>query len=331
MSGLRANGAEVIECRADWRDPKRYRILWKSLRALHGQYDCVFAAYPSPVPAMLARIISRKPVVADAFYSMFDAVVNDRRKRKPWSLKALKLLVFDWLGIMVPDLVITDTDAHAAYWSSWWLVPKKKIRTVRIGANDAVYHPLPPRLADGIIRVHFHGTYVPLQGGPTIVEAARLCADDARIRFRMIGGPGGNYTIAKALADSYKLTNIEFIPEFKAPAELNRYMAESDIILGIFGDSDKARRVVPNKVCEGLAARRAVITMDTPAIREVFSGAELCLVAGDAASIAAAIRTLANDPSRRQVLAEAGHTAVARFYPKPLGADLLKVLTFHIK
>ena len=78
LSGLNQIGVEVIQCNADWRDPKRYFKLWKNLRALRNEYDCVYAAYPSPIATILARLISSKPVICGAFYSMFDCVVNDR-------------------------------------------------------------------------------------------------------------------------------------------------------------------------------------------------------------------------------------------------------------
>ena len=69
LSGLNQIGVEVIQCNADWRDPKRYFKLWKNLRALRNEYDCVYAAYPSPIATILARLISSKPVICDAFYS----------------------------------------------------------------------------------------------------------------------------------------------------------------------------------------------------------------------------------------------------------------------
>ena len=47
-------------------------------------------------------------------------------------------------------------------------------------------------------------------------------------------------------------------------------MAEADVVLGLFGDVDRAMRAIPNKVYEGLAARKAVMNMDSPALREIF-------------------------------------------------------------
>ena len=57
ISGLRANGAKVIECHADWRNPKRYSELFRKLRSLAGSYDLVYAAYPATVPTLLAKML----------------------------------------------------------------------------------------------------------------------------------------------------------------------------------------------------------------------------------------------------------------------------------
>lgn len=326
LAGLRAAGAEVIECREDWRDPERYRKLRQSLKALNNDYDFVYAAYPSPVPTILAKLISRKPVISDAFYSMFDSVVNDRRKFLRWSPRAIKLLILDWLGVLFADRVIVDTNAHKEYWSKWFLVNPRKISTVYLGINDEVFKHALVREKDYTL-VSFQGTYIPLQGAVKIVEAANLCRDHQDIRFRMVGN-GREYPLARALADRYGLGNIEFVGQVPL-AQYYTYMVEADIILGIFGDRKKTTRVIPNKVYEGLAVGRAVITMDTGAVREIFTDADMLMVRNDSRSIADGIIKLAADRSLRQSLAKHGYATVSRYRPVEIGRSLLHILDKH--
>ena len=75
-------------------------------------------------------------------------------------------------------------------------------------------------------------------------------------------------------------------------------IVEADLCLGIFGNTDKAKRVIPNKVYECLAVGKPVITADTPAIRELFEDGELVFVSvADHISLAKAIMALKNDES----------------------------------
>lgn len=327
LSGLREIGVEIIECRADWRDRSRYLKLWKSLRALKNNYDFVYAAYPSPVATIFAKFVTRKPVVSDAFYSMFDSVVNDRREIKWWHPKAIKLLITDWVSVLLADIVITDTEEHKKYWSLWWGVNDKKIHTVYLGVNDKLFYPISE--TTGAKKDHFvaffYGTYIPLQGVEKIIEAARICVPEKNISFRFVGS-GAGLGDAQKLAEKYNLQNLEFISKRVPPAELNKYMCEADVMLGIFGDTLKAKRVIPNKVYDGLATKRAVITMDTPAIREIFSEKELLLVKNDPSDIAGAIKFLMKDEKARANFASHGYDAVCKYKPALVATQLESVL-----
>lgn len=323
LSGLRQNGIEVIECRADWRDPKRYKKLWRRLRALDNGYDCVFAAYPASVPVVLAKLLSKRPVIIDAFYSNFDTVVNDRKKYSRFDPRSLKLLVLDWLGMALSDLAVTDTDAHAKYWRSWWGMKRKRMATVRVGSDEKNFFPMPEAKKDHL-QVLFMGTFIPLQGALKIIEAARLCADDPKIRFRLVGD-GRELPPAKTLAQRYGLKNIEFLG-MRPFAELNSHLAEADIVLGIFGGTAKALRVIPNKVYQGLSARRAVMTMDSAVIREIFTDRDMLLVRNDPPAMAEGIKLLAGNEAVRADFARLGYEAVSRYTPVHIGRELLDAI-----
>jgi glycosyltransferase involved in cell wall biosynthesis len=78
--------------------------------------------------------------------------------------------------------------------------------------------------------------------------------------------------------------------------------------LGVFGTSEKARRVIPNKVFQALACGVPVITADTPASRELLVDEDSALLVppGDADSLATAVRHLAEDPALARRLADGG-------------------------
>ncbi len=326
MRGLRTLCADIIEVRADWRDPARHRKLRDGLRALGNDYDLVYAAYPSTMPVIWAKLISRKPVVMDALYSMYDAVVNDRQEVPPYHPRAWKLWLLDWASALFADYLIVDTEQHRKYWARFPFVRAGKMEVVYTGIQDHLFHPGASRAPDGTFLASFHGFYIPLQGVDKIAEAAHLLQNNPRIRFRFIGS-GQLSKKVNAIIERYGLTNVEQVGRLPVE-EVAARSREADAILGIFGDTEKARRVIPNKVYEGMGLRKPVITMDTPAIREQFDERDLMLVENTPAAIAAAIQALAADPERARALADAGHEKVTRlFSPEPLGRKLLAFLT----
>ncbi len=71
-------------------------------------------------------------------------------------------------------------------------------------------------------------------------------------------------------ADQLNLQQTQFI-DWVEYEELGQAMINADLVLGIFGDSDKSKRVIPNKLYQALAMGKAVLTADTPAIRELLT------------------------------------------------------------
>ncbi|TXH85111.1 glycosyltransferase, partial [Thauera aminoaromatica] len=96
--------------------------------------------------------------------------------------------------------------------------------------------------------------------------------------------------------------------------ELPGRLASADAILGIFGTSDKALRVIPNKVYQGLAIGRAVLTAATPAFTPELRADEehgvFWAKAGNPKSIVDAVRRL---HQHREALACYGDAARASY------------------
>jgi glycosyltransferase involved in cell wall biosynthesis len=78
--------------------------------------------------------------------------------------------------------------------------------------------------------------------------------------------------------------------------------------LGVFGGSDKAKRVIPNKAFQALACGVPLVTADTPAARELLTdGSDALLVPpADPEALAAAIRRLAADGALAAGIAAGG-------------------------
>jgi glycosyltransferase involved in cell wall biosynthesis len=127
---------------------------------------------------------------------------------------------------------------------------------------------------------------------PTIVEAARQ-AQDKPIDWVLIGSGQEEERVRRMLKSqsSLRVTWIPWVPYDHLIDEL----AKADVCLGIFGDSAKAGRVIPNKVFQILSTGRPLVTRDSPAIRELIPndhtpGVELVPPADPEALVAAVER-----------------------------------------
>ena len=284
--------------------------------------DVILVPYPGHVDVPLIAPIARArriPLMFDTFISLYDTIVADRGLCGPNSAIGRATRTADALACRLADLVLCDTPAHADYFAETTGASRDRFRVLWLGAQEDVFRPQPdvepiPKL------VVFHGTFVPLQGLSTIVHAAKLLEPEG-IRFRIIGEGQERVTVENLVRD-LDACNIELpgrVPLQDVPGEI----AAASLCLGIFGTSDKARRVVPNKVFECLAVGRPVVTADTPAIRSAFAGEVATVPTGNAQALAQEIRALLADPARLASLAAAGHERYRQDYSEAALGRLL--------
>lgn len=309
IDGLRENGVTVLECGDTRKGLRPYWSLFKRLRQLHNEYDYIVCAYPVHLSIFLA-LFQKKPIIADAFESFYDTAVFDRKKYGRYHPFALGLLLIDVLTVKLAYKVITDTQEHKDYFSKWR--NPKDIFVISVGAHSQEFYPTQLKRRDDQYLVQFHGSYNTLQGIEKIVGAANILKTNASIQFRFIG-TGQQYERIQKLVTSYKLKNITFIPWLTIP-ELNTALNEADIVLGIFGDTEKTDRVVPNKLFQGLAVCKPVITKDTESVRRLFDEQDLVLVPNTDEAIAAAILKLKDNPVWCHQLAQNGKLQIEKSY-----------------
>ncbi len=261
-----------------------------------------------PLAWALARLTGKK-VIFDPLVSRYETKVLDRGDAGEDSVQAWHNRNLDRISFNLPDLVLADTAAHAAFYHESLGVDRERIGVVPVGFDEETFRPVPQRREDGTLALLFYGSFLPLHGVTTIVEAASALVDRP-IRFRIVG-EGQTHAEARRLAEIRRLEKVHFLPPVPY-AELHRLIAESDVVLGIFGTTRKASMVVPNKVYQALAVGRPVVTAGTPAIGEFFDAGEhlMTVPPGDAEALAAAIRALESDRGLRFHLADTGGSYV---------------------
>ncbi len=252
-----------------------------------------------PWVKLLCRMTGRR-VVFDPFTSRYDTRVVDRGWFEPGSLQAKIAHFQDWSSTRAADFLLFDTDEHREYFYSRYGLDGP-CAVVRVGVPEQLFTPRVQQVVERTrLEVLFYGTYVPLQGVEIIVEAAALLRSGPH-RFTLIG-EGQSFDSAQARAHELGLEAPQFVqlPPIAFEA-LPERLADADVVLGIFGTSAKASRVVPNKVVQAAAMGRPIISADTPAMRRYFEQRESALLVppGDAPALASAVRELAVDADLR--------------------------------
>jgi glycosyltransferase involved in cell wall biosynthesis len=331
ISCLRRAGVEVVERHATLWERRRHkwslglgamaRVAVKETRLLFGRkgaFDVMIVGYPGHFDMPAARrIAGGRPLVFNPLVSLWDTLVGDRERFAPRSRAAGVLRQIDRLAFRRADLVVADTEQNARYFAERFSLPRERTAVCLVGAEDDVFRPgwHPP----GTFEVLFVGKLIPLHGLETILDAARLLPD---VPFRIVGSGQ-----LDSLLDD-RPANVNWVPWIEYE-QLPEAIQAAGCALGIFGTSDKAARVIPNKAFQALACGTPLVTADTPAARELLTDGENAVLVppADATALAAAIRRLAGDPALARRLAGAGRaTYEARASEEVLGAQWRELL-----
>ena len=155
------------------------------------------------------------------------------------------------------DFILADTNLHANLFQNELCVDKNKIFIVYVGAEDSLFNDLPSKKnTKKKFEILFYGSFLPLHGSEVIVKAAKFFTKNNNVKWTMLGS-GPDLDKCKILAKD--LPNI-FFEEKIEYKELALRIKEADLLLGIFGNSNKAGNVIPNKVFQSLASGKTVIT-----------------------------------------------------------------------
>ena len=87
------------------------------------------------------------------------------------------------------DLVLTDTSQNRDYYCKIFNLSDSYVKVIPVGADESLFHPKKiPEISDNnVFCVLFYGSFLPLQGIDTIVNAAAMLREEA-IRIEIIGG-----------------------------------------------------------------------------------------------------------------------------------------------
>lgn len=319
LDGLRKRtDVEILE----YKFHKKKHFKLKKFKSLVALVDFVYCPSFSHKFVCLIKKHSSKPVIFDPLISNYLTKVFDYKNVKRWSPRAYRNYLKDKLPFKAVDLLIADTEEHKKYYHKTFGIPFNKIEVIPVGANTSEFYSTAENQENSFFNVGFYGGFIPLQGVKNIIEAAEILKHDSSIKFNLIG-TGYQWEEMKQKVKDLKLDNVHF-DGWAEQNQLSLKLDSFDICLGIFGETPKAPLVIPNKVYHYAAKGKAIITMDSPAIHEIFKKDEnIVLCQNTGKHIANAILDLKTNNEKRITLSKSARALAESSFSEDKIAEML--------
>ncbi|WP_160133005.1 glycosyltransferase [Microbacterium sp. SLBN-146] len=278
---------------------RRFRALRDARAAFRGARtaDVVVVSEISipfvPVAWLAARMF-RTPLAVDGFVSKYETDVEDGGRHDPKSFGARYRAFIDRFAVRKPDVYFVDTRVRRAQILRRY--PDAHVLSLPVGAPAWARARAWKPVEDGMLRVLFYGSFLPLHGVPVIVRSLVFAPS---VRLTLVGTedhPGGTEDMRMLARELGVEERTRFLPTVPQE-ELADIIAAHDVVLGLFGGSAKAGSVIANKVWQGLACGRVVVTRESSALDELAplaAGQLRTVPPGDSAALAASLEKIAD-------------------------------------
>jgi len=265
----------------------------------------------------------RLPLLLDTLTSQYDKAIYEQHRYNRCSVRARALLRYEQRLFAHGDIVLTDTPEYARFFADPLLVPTEKLHVVYVSAEEPLFSPAPPRAPNQPVEVLFYGSFVHLQGPEIIVEAARRHTGPG-VRWVLLGNGSLRHHCERLAAG---LDQVRF-EDWVSYAQLPARIARADILLGVFGGTGKAQRVIPNKVFQAMACGKPLVTCMAPGypkslVEDPDSGIAW-VPAGDPQALADAVANLAAHPEQLAVIGARSRASYDRFFSNATVVEQLR-------
>ncbi|CAN5148560.1 hypothetical protein BH11PAT1_BH11PAT1_4580 [soil metagenome] len=309
---------------------KKYKIFSEIIKHFGDLRSCdaIYVGYPGHFDVLMAYPLAkifRKKLIFNPLVIFYTGFVADQGILREDTMLAKLIKSGEKLLYYACDIVLADTPYQKDHLVEEFGVNPEKIKILPIGADDEIYQYSPRKNKTSKIQVVYYGLYSPLHGVEYIVDAAEILRNNTEITFVMVG-KGNTYEKTVEHAKNLNLSTIKFYPEV---TEENCFelLASADIFVGFLQKHPTVERAIPNKVYQGLALGKAVLTADAAVIRSTFTNKKNIYVCkpANAASFAEAVLDLQKNTMLRNDIAENGYQLFLKdFTPKSVGQQLKK-------
>jgi glycosyltransferase involved in cell wall biosynthesis len=262
----------------------------------------------------IINFFKRDTIINDFFISKYDTYVFDRQKITKINPRAWLKYLQDWINFRFSNYLLSDTMEHFNYWEKLFGKFKGKHLVLPVLAETDIYYPSSCAMNNDKIKILFYGSFIPLHGIDIILDAFYLMEkNNINFEARIVGN-GQTYNKMKILYDKLELKNVKMTGEIMQEKDLANLIRECDIILGIFGNSKKAKSVIPNKVYQSTACKKCTVTMNSNVLKEFYRENDLVTCENSANDLSETLISLIENKSRITYVAENGFKRFQNIY-----------------
>lgn len=294
LNALEATKLKTVKCIENEGILRYPKVLLKFLLNKN-QCDLIVVGFRGQEILPFIRLLTKKKIIFDAFFSLYQRACFDRKMFSPNSLAGKLLFLLDKKCCEWADIVLLDTNQHIDFFCKTFKLPHSKFAKVLVGANEKLFYPKKDFV------VLWYGSFVPLQGTNHVLKAAKILKDKAT--FWIIGKKRKN------------TKNILFFPKMPY-STLRFFIQKADICLGgHFSGNQASKLVISAKTFEMAAVGKPIIIGKSKAVKELFEDKKNALFCkmNSAKSIANAILELKKNPALRKKISKNARKTYSAF------------------
>ena len=267
--------------------------------------DVYFVSYQGYFLVIFLRIFTKKTIVFDYYVSLHDMLIQDRKLATADSLLGKVTFWLDKRSLELADYVIVDTTQLINTAVNNYGIDRKKFTRLPLAVNEEKIFKKDIERHKEMFTMVYMGSYIPFHGVDIVMNAAKILEDKGEEVYFLMLGKGQKYAESTELAKKHALKNIEFI-DYVSMEELNDYYNASDVTLGAYGAGERAKVFITNKAYESFAVGKPHLTLETPAMKELFVADESIFFVGEstAEALAKKILEIKNDDDLRHKVAQ---------------------------
>lgn len=253
---------------------------------------------------LFVAMLLKKKIITDFYISMYDTHVLDYKTVNQSSYKAKKLLRNDYYIVSKADVTLFLNRTEANRYLRLINIPfnPQKHLIVPLVVEETIKCDLPFfKKKSNTMNICWWGNYIPLHGLDKIIQACKRLKDNSHVNFHLyLFGTNEDKSISYKnmildLGLESEIT-IDNNSTFKNGKLGNFLQTQCDLVLGNFGESEKSKNVLVNKVIDGVAMKAPVLTGESLATKDYFNELQIFICNNNEKSIAASIEVIYDKP-----------------------------------